>query len=118
MLRQSPLLTLPRRRLPFRPMARLLASCRRRARRRRQAKRPRGRQRSRAMGYKAALRVWRGDAGAGELTDYQVEVNEGEVVLDVLHRLQATQAGDLAIRWNCKAGKCGACSVEINGRPP
>ena len=69
------------------------------------------------MGYKAALRVWRGDAGAGELADYQVEVNEGEVVLDVLHRLQATQANDLAIRWNCKAGKCGSCSMEINGRP-
>ena len=69
------------------------------------------------MGYKVALRVWRGDAGAGELADYQVEANEGEVVLDVLHRLQATQAGDLAIRWNCKAGKCGSCSMEINGRP-
>ena len=69
------------------------------------------------MGYKAALRVWRGDAGDGELADYQVEVNEGEVVLDVLHRLQATQASDLAIRWNCKAGKCGSCSMEINGRP-
>src|SRR5690348_18063859 len=67
--------------------------------------------------YKAALRVWRGDEGAGELADYQVEVNEGEVVLDVLHRLQATQANDLAIRWNCKAGKCGSCSMEINGRP-
>jgi succinate dehydrogenase / fumarate reductase iron-sulfur subunit len=69
------------------------------------------------MGYKVALRVWRGDAGAGELADYQVEANEGEVVLDVLHRLQATQASDLAIRWNCKAGKCGSCSMEINGRP-
>ena len=69
------------------------------------------------MGYKAALRVWRGDAGAGTLTDYQVEVNEGEVVLDVLHRLQATQTSDLAVRWNCKAGKCGSCSMEINGRP-
>ena len=69
------------------------------------------------MGYRAALRVWRGDAGAGALADYQVEVNEGEVVLDVLHRLQATQASDLAIRWNCKAGKCGSCSMEINGRP-
>ncbi len=67
------------------------------------------------MGYKAALRVWRGDAGAGALADFQVEVNEGEVVLDVLHRLQATQASDLAIRWNCKAGKCGSCSMEING---
>src|SRR5256885_5813850 len=69
------------------------------------------------MGYKAALRVWRGDAGAGELADYQVEVNEGEVVLDVIHRLQATQAPDLAVRWNCKAGKCGSCSMEINGKP-
>jgi succinate dehydrogenase / fumarate reductase iron-sulfur subunit len=69
------------------------------------------------MGEKVTLRVWRGDAGAGDLVEYQVEVNEGEVVLDVLHRLQATQAGDLAVRWNCKAGKCGSCSMEINGRP-
>ena len=69
------------------------------------------------MAYKAQLRVWRGDAGQGSLADYSVEVNEGEVVLDVLHRLQATQAGDLAVRWNCKAGKCGSCSMEINGRP-
>ena len=69
------------------------------------------------MGYEASLRVWRGDAGSGSLVDYKVEVNEGEVVLDVLHRLQATQASDLAIRWNCKAGKCGSCSMEINGMP-
>ena len=63
------------------------------------------------------LRVWRGDRTGGGLTDFTVVVNEGEVVLDVLHRLQATQASDLAIRWNCKAGKCGSCSAEINGRP-
>jgi succinate dehydrogenase / fumarate reductase iron-sulfur subunit len=63
------------------------------------------------------FRIWRGDAGDGALADYQVEVNEGEVVLDVIHRLQATQAPDLACRWNCKAGKCGSCSVEINGHP-
>ena len=44
------------------------------------------------------LRVWRGDAGQGELTEYEVLANEGEVVLDILHRLQATQAGDLAVR--------------------
>src|SRR5581483_4581372 len=63
------------------------------------------------------LRVWRGDKTGGGLVDYTVAVHEGEVVLDMLHRLQATQAGDLAIRWNCKAGKCGSCSMEINGRP-
>ena len=65
----------------------------------------------------AKFRVWRGDASDGTLKDYNVEVNEGEVVLDVLHRLQATQTPDLAVRWNCKAGKCGSCSAEINGRP-
>ena len=69
------------------------------------------------MTYQAKFRVWRGDAEAGDLADYTVEVNEGEVVLDIIHRLQATQAGDLAVRWNCKAGKCGSCSAEINGRP-
>jgi succinate dehydrogenase / fumarate reductase iron-sulfur subunit len=67
------------------------------------------------MGGKVTLKIWRGDAGQGELTGYQVEANEGEVILDVLHRLQATQAGDLAIRWNCKAGRCGSCSMRSTG---
>jgi succinate dehydrogenase / fumarate reductase iron-sulfur subunit len=67
--------------------------------------------------YQASMRVWRGDDTGGELKDYTVEVNEGEVVLDIIHRIQQTQAGDLAVRWNCKAGKCGSCSAEINGRP-
>jgi succinate dehydrogenase / fumarate reductase iron-sulfur subunit len=67
--------------------------------------------------YEARFRVWRGDAASGALEDYRVEVNDGEVVLDIIHRLQATQAPDLAVRWNCKAGKCGSCSAEINGRP-
>ncbi|TAM89352.1 MAG: succinate dehydrogenase/fumarate reductase iron-sulfur subunit [Jatrophihabitans sp.] len=69
------------------------------------------------MTYDAHFRVWRGDADGGDLQDFTVEVNEGEVVLDIIHRLQATQANDLAVRWNCKAGKCGSCSAEINGRP-
>ncbi|MFB6724051.1 succinate dehydrogenase/fumarate reductase iron-sulfur subunit [Kribbella sp. NPDC056345] len=69
------------------------------------------------MSYLAKFRVWRGDADGGELKDYEVEVNEGEVVLDVIHRLQATQTPDMAVRWNCKAGKCGSCSAEINGMP-
>jgi succinate dehydrogenase / fumarate reductase iron-sulfur subunit len=63
------------------------------------------------------FRVWRGDAKGGTLEDFDVEVNDGEVVLDIIHRLQATQTPDLAVRWNCKAGKCGSCSMEINGKP-
>ena len=69
------------------------------------------------MSTSVTLRVWRGDATGGELRDFEVAAEEGEVVLDVVHRLQATQAGDLAVRWNCKAGKCGSCSAEINGLP-
>jgi succinate dehydrogenase / fumarate reductase iron-sulfur subunit len=69
------------------------------------------------MGDQRRFQVWRGDAHGGNLVGFDVEVNEGEVVLDVIHRLQATQAPDLAVRWNCKAGKCGSCSAEINGRP-
>jgi succinate dehydrogenase / fumarate reductase, iron-sulfur subunit len=69
------------------------------------------------MGTNRHFRVWRGDDTGGQLEDFQVEVNEGEVVLDIIHRLQATQASDLAVRWNCKAGKCGSCSMEINGKP-
>ncbi|GAB3955836.1 succinate dehydrogenase/fumarate reductase iron-sulfur subunit [Streptomyces sparsus] len=68
-------------------------------------------------GHEAHFRIWRGDADGGGLADFTVAVNEGEVVLDIIHRLQATQAPDLAVRWNCKAGKCGSCSAEINGRP-
>ena len=70
------------------------------------------------MGLKRNFRVWRGNSeGEGALKDYEVDVLEGEVVLDVIFRIQATQATDLAVRWNCKAGKCGSCSVEINGKP-
>ncbi len=69
------------------------------------------------MGYDLNMRVWRGDEEKGDLVDFTVEAQEGEVVLDVIHRLQATQAGDLAVRWNCKAGKCGSCSAEVNGKP-
>ncbi len=63
------------------------------------------------------FRVWRGGPDHGEFQSYKVDEDEGMVVLDALHRIQATQASDLAVRWNCKAGKCGSCSVEINGHP-
>jgi succinate dehydrogenase / fumarate reductase iron-sulfur subunit len=63
------------------------------------------------------FRVWRGNAEQGEFKDYSAEVGEGMVVLDAVHQIQATQSPDLACRWNCKAGKCGSCSAEINGTP-
>jgi len=66
---------------------------------------------------KRHFRIWRGDEKGGEFVDYHVDVDPGMVVLDVIHRIQAQQANDLAVRWNCKAGKCGSCSMEINGRP-
>ncbi len=65
----------------------------------------------------ATLRVFRGDKEGGASVDYRVPLVPGMVVLDALHSVQAHQAPDLAVRWNCKAGKCGSCSAEVNGRP-
>src|SRR3982750_3732530 len=65
----------------------------------------------------ATFKIWRGNASGGEFRDYTTGVSEGMVVLDAVHQIQAESANDLACRWNCKAGKCGSCSAEINGMP-
>ena len=65
---------------------------------------------------KRTLQLWRGGAD-GHLVDYDVETVTGMVVLDAVLEIQRHQAQDLAVRWNCKAAKCGSCSAEINGRP-
>src|SRR5215207_2633060 len=65
----------------------------------------------------ATFRIRRGGATEGEMVDYSTDVTEGMVVLDAVHQIQAESAPDLACRWNCKAGKCGSCSAEINGKP-
>jgi succinate dehydrogenase / fumarate reductase, iron-sulfur subunit len=65
----------------------------------------------------ATFRIWRGDADNGKFAEYRTEVSEGMVVLDAVNKIQAEQANDLACRWNCKAGKCGSCSAEVNGIP-
>jgi len=70
-----------------------------------------------ATGRSVTLSVWRGDASGGGLVDYEVPVQEGMVVLDAVLWVQAHVAGDLALRWNCKAAKCGSCSAEVNGFP-
>lgn len=65
----------------------------------------------------ATFQIWRGDELGGKFEDYTTGIAEGMVVLDAVHKIQAEQANDLAVRWNCKAGKCGSCSAEINGLP-
>jgi succinate dehydrogenase / fumarate reductase iron-sulfur subunit len=65
----------------------------------------------------ATFQIWRGDRESGAFKDYTTSISEGMVVLDAVHQIQAEQASDLAVRWNCKAGKCGSCSAEINGMP-
>ena len=69
------------------------------------------------MADQATFRIWRGERGNGKFVDYTTEISSGMVVLDAVHRIQGTVANDMAVRWNCKAGKCGSCSAEINGRP-
>src|SRR5947199_1999154 len=66
---------------------------------------------------RATFRIWRGEKEAGTFKDYPAEISDGTVVLDAIHQIQAESAPDLAVRWNCKAGKCGSCSAEVNGKP-
>ena len=63
------------------------------------------------------FKIWRGDASGGAYQTFSTPIADGMVVLDAVHQIQADQANDLAVRWNCKAGKCGSCSAEINGIP-
>jgi succinate dehydrogenase / fumarate reductase iron-sulfur subunit len=63
------------------------------------------------------VRVSQGTADQNEERRYQVPVSPGMVVLDAIHYIQAHFAPDLAVRWNCKAAKCGSCSAEVNGKP-
>ena len=65
----------------------------------------------------ATLKVFRGTKDGGKDVEFKVPVAPGMVVLDALHYIQGHLAPDLAVRWNCKAGKCGSCSAEVNGRP-
>ena len=68
-------------------------------------------------GKKQSFRIHRGDSENSSMEDFEIELDEGMVVLDCVHRIQHEQQPDLAVRWNCKAGKCGSCSAEINGKP-
>src|SRR5512146_807081 len=72
---------------------------------------------ARGEARKATSQVWRGENGEGHFEAYTTSVSEGMVVLDAIHQIQSESANDLAVRWNCKAGKCGSCSAEINGMP-
>ena len=65
----------------------------------------------------ATFRIKRSNGSDSGFRDYTTEVSDGMVVLDAVHGIQATQAPDLAVRWNCKAGKCGSCSAEVDGKP-
>jgi len=65
----------------------------------------------------ATFNIWRGDTTGGAFESYTTSVSDGMVVLDAVKQIQAESANDLAVRWNCKAGKCGSCSAEVNGHP-
>jgi len=70
-----------------------------------------------STGRQATLKVYRGNKEKGEFQSYKVPVEAGMVVLDAIHYIQQNFDPELAVRWNCKAAKCGSCSAEVNGMP-
>jgi succinate dehydrogenase / fumarate reductase iron-sulfur subunit len=69
------------------------------------------------MADNVTVSVYRGNKDSGAMVEYTVPRQPGMVVLDAIHSVQARHAPDLACRWNCKAGRCGSCSAEVNGKP-
>ena len=63
------------------------------------------------------FKIFRGNDKTGEFVDYEVSVDEGMVVLDAILSIQENQDTELAVRWNCKSGRCGSCGMEVNGMP-
>ena len=63
------------------------------------------------------FRIFRGNDNTGEFINYEVAVEEGMVILDAILSIQENQDTELAVRWNCKSGRCGSCGMEINGMP-
>jgi succinate dehydrogenase subunit B (EC 1.3.5.1) len=64
------------------------------------------------------ISIYRTDGtGRGEYKDYEVPMQEGMVVLDAVRYVQEHIDTTLAVRWNCKAARCGSCSAEINNMP-
>ena len=70
-----------------------------------------------SVGESVVLKVFRGTVEGGTEEEYRVPTFPGMVVLDAVHYIQANDDSTLSCRWNCKAGKCGSCSAEINGKP-
>jgi len=69
-------------------------------------------------GQKVKIQIFRGESReTGKLVEYEIPYQEGMVVLDAVLYVQSKIDGDLAVRWNCKAAKCGSCAAEINGKP-
>jgi succinate dehydrogenase / fumarate reductase iron-sulfur subunit len=66
------------------------------------------------------IRVFRGvgsDRSKDRYETFTVPYQAGMVVLNAIHYIQSHLDSSLSARWNCKAGRCGSCSAEINGRP-
>ncbi|MFT7002690.1 MAG: succinate dehydrogenase / fumarate reductase iron-sulfur subunit [Sulfurimonas sp.] len=48
--------------------------------------------------------------------NHRMQVNSGEVVLDILDRIKWDIDGSFSYRRSCRHGICGACAIKVNGR--
>ena len=57
------------------------------------------------------------DGASPRYESYEVSGPPTMRVLEVLRSVYENQAGDLAFQYACRIGRCGTCSVIVNGRP-
>jgi fumarate reductase iron-sulfur subunit len=61
--------------------------------------------------------VWRGNAGGGELQDFEVPQQPSQTILDVVTWIQRHLDTSLSYRFACRVGMCGSCAMMVNGIP-
>lgn len=70
------------------------------------------------MTVEAEIRRYSPGEDAGPRYERYVVTGAGNMrVLDVIRRIYATSAGDLAFQFACRIGRCGTCAVKVNGVP-
>lgn len=72
------------------------------------------------LASRAQVRVFRYDPSQDQEPHYEffeVPLENGMVVLDVLRYIYENLDGSLAFEHGCRYGRCGLCAVKLNGEP-
>ena len=62
------------------------------------------------------LKVYRQTPEKKGFEEYELDVNDDAVVLDLLNKIKWEIDGSLSYRRSCRHGICGSCAIKLNGK--